>query len=145
MRYYAVVLLIATTGGCRSVYESGCKGYFASCERGADRPPCESFALTDSTLLESGLALEFGAEALVAEVSAKEVRTRVERGRRDPIMTEFIAEAEGADAVWYYSTGPPANPEAERWHEGLIALDGCKVQAEARLYTKTWFAQTLML
>ena len=117
-RVAVLILLSIVAGACAGSRRSACETYFASCEREAQRPPCETLTRP------SGRPLAL--DRLVGRVSQKDLASFF-----GPHVTpdSFVARAADADAVWYYNGSGRMDGGTMIGSEFLVALRGCEVIA----------------
>ena len=117
-RNVALVVLSLMATACAGSRRSTCQSYFPSCDRKAERPPCET--------LTSPFGHVLNPDRLVGRVPAGELASFF-----DPDVTpgSFMVRAAGADAVWYYDGSGRMDGGMVIGSEGLVALRGCEAVA----------------
>ena len=114
----AAALLSLVLGACASSRQSACESYFPSCDRGAERPSCETLTWPSGQPLDRDRLVGQVTEDYVASFFGPEVTP-----------DSFSVRAAGADSFWYYDGSGRMDGGMMIGSEELVAIRGCDVIA----------------
>lgn len=115
MNRLLALIIIVFIGGCLGAKNTTCKHYFESCNKKAERPPCENLVLYDSTNNHIVPLIK----DLVGKVDSSEVKNFIGNEYSNFYFSE---ESKRADSFWYYDNSGKMDGEMMVETEGIIAL-----------------------